>query len=59
MPGSWGPGWLVDAFDVRVAFDNDTPLLSDEGAGGEGEVFCDPWYAYTGSVNLFCGRDTG
>lgn len=59
MAGSWGPGWFIDVFDVKVAFDNNPPLLSDTGAGGEGEVFTDPWYAYNGSMHLFCGGDTG
>lgn len=71
--GGWGPGWFVDPCDVRISLDDSPtpgsgpssgpgpgrgpPLLRDAGAGGDGEVFSDPWYAYDGSMSLFCGRD--
>jgi hypothetical protein len=59
MRGSWGPGWFVDAFDVKVSFDSNPPQLCDAGAGGDGEVFTEPYYAYEGSMSLFYGADAG
>ena len=59
MASGWGPGWIYDVFDVKVLFDNNPPVVSDCGAGGDGEVFADPWYAYDGLAYLFCGHDAG